>query len=418
MTTAVAPRSASPTSMSARLLAPDLARGAMLLFIAVANAPWYLWGVQKSAIGAHPADGSPADLVAQTIALIAIDGRSYPMFAFLFGYGIVQLYRRQYEAGVSHRDARRLLRRRHLWMIAFGFVHALLLWYGDVVGAYGLAGLALCWLFLDRRDTVIRISVVVLVSLLAAFAAVSAAGGALIALLVPADAAQFGAIEIPNPNGESSYLLAMVLRVGFWLALTPATAFLGLVVPAVILIAFLAARRGVLEDPGAHRRLLRRTAVAGLAIGWGTGLLLALQNLDVFGLSDDLDVAFVGLHTLGGLFGGLGYIALFALIAARLRSRGGSPGPIAGALQAVGKRSLTCYLAQSVLFAPVLCAWGFGFGDDLTSWSVALYAVGVWLLTVVLAVVLERSGRRGPAEWLLRRLSSPAHPASERHRRG
>ena len=138
MTAAAPPRSAAPTSLTRRLLAPDLARGAMLLFIAVANAPWYLWGVDKRVIASHPADGSPADLVAQTIAIIPIDGRSYPMFAFLFGYGIVQLYRRQEQAGVSHADARRLLRRRHLWMIAFGFVHALLLWYGDIIGALEL----------------------------------------------------------------------------------------------------------------------------------------------------------------------------------------------------------------------------------------------------------------------------------------
>jgi uncharacterized membrane protein YeiB len=407
MTATVPPRSAAPTSISGRLLAPDLARGAMLLFIAIANAPWYLWGVDKGLIGAHPADGSPADLVAQTIALVAIDGRSYPMFAFLFGYGIIQLYRRQYEAGVSHRDARRLLRRRHLWMIAFGFVHALLLWYGDVIGAYGLAGLVLCWLFLDRRDAVIRVWVIVLVSLLGLFALLPAAGGALVAAFAPADASDFETFQIPNPNGESSYLLSMVLRVGFWAALTPATAFLGLVVPAAILIAFLAARRGVLDDPVAHRRLLRRTAVIGLAVGWGTGALLAVQNLGWWGLPAGLDFAFLGLHTLGGLFGGLGYVAVFGLIAARLQSDGRRPGSIAGALQAVGKRSLTCYLAQSVLFAPVLCAWGLGLGDDLTSWSVALYAIGVWLVTVVVAVLLERAGKRGPAEWLLRRLSYP-----------
>ncbi|WP_322409798.1 DUF418 domain-containing protein [Microbacterium invictum] len=407
MTAAASPRSASPTSLTTRLLAPDLARGAMLLFIAVANAPWYLWGVDKSVIASHPAEGSPADLVAQTIAIIAIDGRSYPMFAFLFGYGIVQLYRRQAEAGVSHADARRLLRRRHLWMIVFGFVHALLLWYGDIVGAYGLAGLVICWLFLDRRDAVLRTTAIVLVSLLGVFAVFSAVGGALTALFLPSGASDAGALVIPNPNGEPSYLLSMVLRLSFWAVLTPATAFLGLVVPAAILLAFLAARHSVLEDPAAHRRLLQRTAIIGITVGWGTGAILAAQNLGLFGFTRDLDFAFVGLHTLGGLFGGLGYVAAFTLLAARLSTRPAGPGAIGRALQATGKRSLTSYLAQSVLFAPVLCAWGLGLGDDLSSWSVALYAVGVWLVTVVFAVILERAHTRGPAEWMLRKLTYP-----------
>ena len=36
--------------------------------------------------------------------------------------------------------------------------------------------------------------------------------------------------------------------------------------------------------------------------------------------------------------------------------------------------------------------------------SVALFAVGVWLLTAVLAYAQQRAGQRGPAEWPLRRL--------------
>jgi uncharacterized membrane protein YeiB len=81
-----------------------------------------------------------------------IDSRVYPMFAFLFGYGMVQLYRRQVDAGTPDKTARRLLRRRNLWLLAFGSVHAALLWYGDVLGADGLAGLIMVALFFRRRD--------------------------------------------------------------------------------------------------------------------------------------------------------------------------------------------------------------------------------------------------------------------------
>lgn len=402
----VVPRAAAPTSLSARAIAPDLARGLMLLFIAVANAPWYLWADENGLIGAHAAQGSPADLVAQTLAIVFVDGRSYPMFAFLFGYGIVQLYRRQYEAGVSHRDARRLLRRRHAWMIAFGVVHAALLWYGDIVGAYGIAGLLLCWWFLDRRDVTLRVWAIVLTALLAAGALMSALGGVIVGFLPDASGAKTPtALPIPEPNAASDYLVSIGERLLMWAVLTPATATVGLVVPIAILLAFLAARHRVLDDPAAHRSLLVRLAWIGLPIGWGTGLLLALQNLGVWGVPRDLDWAFLSLHTVGGLFGGLGYVAVFGLIAVRIQARG--QGRVARALQAVGKRSLSSYLAQSVIFAPLLCAWGLGWGQHLTSWSVLLFAVGVWLGTVAFAVILERSGRRGPAEWLLRRLAYP-----------
>ena len=104
---------ARPATSSERAIVPDLARGAMLLFIAVANAPWYLYGAaQDHALWAHPSEGSMADRLAQVVSIVAIDGRSYPMFAFLFGYGIWQLYSRQMSRGIDPRAARRVLQRR------------------------------------------------------------------------------------------------------------------------------------------------------------------------------------------------------------------------------------------------------------------------------------------------------------------
>lgn len=44
----------------------------------------------------------------------------YPLFAFLFGYGMTQLHSRQVEAGAEPRGAQALLRRRSLWLIVSG----------------------------------------------------------------------------------------------------------------------------------------------------------------------------------------------------------------------------------------------------------------------------------------------------------
>jgi uncharacterized protein len=50
-----------------------------------------------------------------------------------------------------------LLRRRSLWLIAFGFVHAALLMAGDILGSYGLASLWLGWLFLGRVECTVLV---------------------------------------------------------------------------------------------------------------------------------------------------------------------------------------------------------------------------------------------------------------------
>ena len=397
---------ATPSALTGRSIAPDLARGAMLLLIAVANAPWYLWASETRDLSAHPVDASALDRIVQSISLIAIDGRTYPMFAFLFGYGIWQLYSRQLAAGVDHRAARRILRKRHRWMLAFGLVHAGLLWMGDIVGAYGLAGLVLVWFFLDRRDVTLKAWAIVPTSLLALGAVAAALGGVIVSSLGPASVAGGFSLDLGSSIRQPDYLLSIGDRVLTWLIATPAQGLIGVIVPVAMLVALVAARHRVLEAPREHLPLLRRTAAIGIGLGWSVGAVTAAQNADLLGVPAELDWAFAGAQSVAGLFCGIGYVALFGLIAARMQ-RPQSSGRVAFALQAVGKRSLTFYLAQSLLFAPTMSAWGLGLGAQLSSWSITLVAIIAWLITVAIAVVLEQRGWRGPAEVLLRRLSYP-----------
>lgn len=67
--------------------------------------------------------------------------------------------------GVGQRDDRRLLRRRHWWMIAVGVVHVVLLWQGDILSVYGLLGLLLVPLVINRSGRTARIWIIVLLSL-------------------------------------------------------------------------------------------------------------------------------------------------------------------------------------------------------------------------------------------------------------
>ncbi|CAL9470482.1 hypothetical protein SUDANB121_02840 [Nocardiopsis dassonvillei] len=378
-----------------RALAPDLARGVMLLSIALANVPWFLYGAQTSGVSAHRAGATGLDALWQTIAIIAVDGRSYPLFAFLFGYGIWQLYTRQRGRAPDEAPALRLLRSRHLWMLAFGAVHAALLWFGDILGAYGLVGLIVTWLFLRRTDRTLVAWAVGLACLLGLAAVATAVAGALVQGSGPASEA------LPQLAAVTPYADSVLPRLRMWAVVTVGQGVLGLVVPIAVLTAILCARHRVLEDPGAHRTLLVRTAVLGIAAGWLGAVPSVLVHHGVWDLPEWAPLLPGGFT---GLFAALGYAALIALVAARIADSGG-PGRIATALTAVGKRSLSCYLFQSVVFAPLLCAWGLGLGGVVTQWQAALLAVATWLASAVLAVALERAGRRGPAEWLLRVLA-------------
>ncbi|RII85309.1 DUF418 domain-containing protein, partial [Clavibacter michiganensis] len=105
----------------------------------------------------------------------------------------------------------------------------------------------------------------------------------------------------------------------------------------------------------------------------------------------------------GGALGLLGLVGW--AVAARARRGDPTPGPVLRALVAVGRRSMTCYLLQSALFAILLEPWSLGLGVGAGTARIALIAIGVWLVTVAVAVALERAGRAGPAEWAIRRLA-------------
>ncbi|WFB05998.1 DUF418 domain-containing protein [Streptomyces sp. LX-29] len=416
-----------------RALAPDLARGIMLLLIVLSNTAFHLWAARRGPSGWHPVDGSRVDHAVQFTMITVLDLRVYPLFAFLFGYGMTQLYLRQTAAGASERDAVALLRRRSLWLIVIGLTHAALLMGGDIVGYYGVLSLVLGWLFLRRGERALRWWIGIAVAQLLLITAEP-----VVSVMLRGDWAALG--EVGDAGAEpgftaygaqqESWLAAAGTRLSTGLFITFVGAPLSLIGGGtlVFLLGFWAARRRILERPGRHLPLLRRTALIGIAVGWLGALPAALAHVGALDVPDDAqseEGALTVLRDLTGNAAGIGYVAAIALFvhwwttrpprpgrggAAAAVARGGSSGAArrgevaVTAIAAVGKRSLSCYLAHSLIFAPLLAAWGLGLGEHLTSATMALFATGVWLITVFGAYALERAGRRGPVEAVLRRL--------------
>ncbi|GAA3850347.1 DUF418 domain-containing protein [Saccharothrix violaceirubra] len=378
---------ASPGPLAARerVLGPDLARGLMLALIALANSVYYLHG-RPYGSRQHIVEEGILDRIVSVLDVAAVDARAYPMFAALYAYGVVRIFQRQKAAGRSDQEAKKLLRRRSRWLIVFGFVHATLLFPGDVLGLYGLAGFVLVAL-----TRVSNRALIVIAGL----------------WLVPVAVIQGGAAMMP-PTGQREYFFsfetesltkALALHPVEWLMVP-----IGMVgVWSALLIGTWAARRGVLTDPAAHRPLLVRTAAIGLPVavlgglpaGLGVGRFWSPTTVD--GLW-----AVSALHAVTGIAGGLGYAALIGLIALRIGER---RGPVVRALVATGQRSMTCYLFQSVVFVALLSPYTLGLGAKLGTAEVGALALATWLVSVVIADLLRRADRRGPADALLRRLT-------------
>lgn len=353
-----------------RALAPDLGRGVMLLVIALAHA--------------RVLAGAPLGLADQTVAAchtLFVEGRGYPMFAALFGYGVARLAARHHRAGADWLDVRRRLRRRGGYLVLFGCAHALLLFHGDILAAYGLLVLLLVAATRSRERVLL-----------------AGAGASLVA-----GALAFGVAARFIPDGADAELVTDPLvsaayRVIGWIATTPLFA---LMAAGPFLLGLWAARHGVLERPAARLPWLRRTATIGIGVAALGGLPRVAVQAGWAGDGAAPQIAATALHTLTGYAGGFGYAALVAIAAARLGERRGL---VVTALVACGQRSLSCYLAQSLAWQLLFEPYWAGLGGRLRPLTAAAVGFGVWALTVVLAELLRRRGRQGPAEALLRRL--------------
>lgn len=94
-----------------RSLTPDVARGLMLALIAVENVGVYLhgreYGYQQKVIETNAIDRS-----VQAIVPVMVDGRAFPLFAVLFGFGIAYSFRRRIASKTSSSAAKSTLKRR------------------------------------------------------------------------------------------------------------------------------------------------------------------------------------------------------------------------------------------------------------------------------------------------------------------
>ena len=243
----------APVALRDRALAPDVARGAMLLLIALANVHLYLYD-RPLGVRLYPAGLTGADAVVAGLQMVLVDGRAYPLFGLLLGYGLGQLAARSAAAGSEPSAVVRLIRRRGWWMVAIGVAHVVLLWSGDIVAAYGL-------LTADSphgRD---------------------GDGGqpgddgrgrlrarrrprGVLGVLAAWDAPLLS-IAVPDP------VTAAVLRLGEWAGGTLIGSLISVV--GAVALGVWAARHRILDEPAAHRRLLGRLAVAGLVTGCSPG---------------------------------------------------------------------------------------------------------------------------------------------------
>ncbi|GAB3941522.1 DUF418 domain-containing protein [Corynebacterium tapiri] len=388
----------SPNTSGPRIVAPDVARGLALLGIAWANvSTGWNTSVDMPAIAyGGVVDGSVVDKIFVVLSAMFAHVRGLPMFTTLLGFGIGLITMSQWRKGSSYETARSMLWRRYGWLAAFGAVHCIFFFYGDIMLVYGLLALVLIAMLKLKNKTLLVIAAIL-------YAVNILWWGVLALLSLKFD----GMNEILSMEMTSSQTYLGYLGTGLATALlSPFTAFSAMwsLLPLMIL-GFVAARLGVHRDVAKYAKTLRLLVALTIAVILLVGLPLGLGAIGVMPQAVGL---FEGFNQAFGYLTGPGIAAGVLLACQGLQQRAEDGATFSWPLRAVialGKRSMSGYLAQSVLFLTLTQSFTLNLLHEQGAAMKFCFAAAVWVVTLVCAALLEAAGKPGPFEKLHRRLS-------------
>jgi len=394
---------AGPVSRSDRIISIDVLRGFAVLGILIMNIQSF------SMIGAaylNPyayGDLTGANYGVWFLSHLLADSKFMTIFSLLFGAGVVLMASRREASG---RPTAGVHYRRMFWLIVFGLLHGLFLWYGDILYAYGICGLVV-YLFRRRSSKFLLVAgflVVAVASLLTMFWQVTLP-------YWPPEAVDQVEVEwwMPPPDTVQSELDAYR---GSWSEQQPQRASRAIFMQTnhfltetmwraggLMLIGMALFKLGVFGAERSRRFYLRMTS-----LGFGLGLPIVVYGVLYCNDSGwDVRSAFFGgsqFNYWGSLLFAAGWIGLVMLAC-----QTGSARLVTLRLAAVGQMALSCYLLQTIICTFIFYGHGLGLYGSVSRVGQALIMLAVWAVLLVFCPFWLKRFRFGPFEWLWRSLT-------------
>ncbi|WP_271600154.1 DUF418 domain-containing protein [Bradyrhizobium sp. CCBAU 45384] len=373
-----------PMSRSARLDAIDVMRGLALFGVLAMN----IVTIFRVSIfapflpNAEPA--GPLDRAVAAVLTIAVECKAITLLSLLFGVGLAIQFERL--AGNPRRMI--LLVRRLVMLLGIGLVHLYLIWSGDILVHYALAGFVVLP-FLGGARWLIAGAALLLLGLYVAMPSLPP-------IVLQPHAAEMAALvaDATRAYGTGGFFDVLAFRIREVTVIFPLQVMGLPSTVALFLVGAFAWRSGVLRRASANRSLLFVVATFGILLGGGLSLAAAGQELFDW---PSLGRAHFSVEQLGVVVLALGYAA--AVVAAVNLSGGRR---MLGWAAPLGRMAFTNYLAQSVI-----CGWifyGYGLGQFGRLGVAATLAIGifVYVAQVVFSAWWLRRYRFGPVEWLWR----------------
>ncbi len=374
------------TSEKNRVESLDLLRGFSLLGIFIAN--MLMFHSPMMYIDPYTWFSTGSDATAFAWIDIFVQGSFYPIFAFLFGYGMNMQYEKALKTNQRFTS---MMVRRLTVLLAFGLIHAVFIWSGDILFTYATLGFLLLFLVRMPAKWLWSFATVLYVIPVGFLYVMTKLVVRIDPDLMAAELIDTGKIEA----ALSTFSIGTVSEIFYfrlmeWLTYGLSSTFLGIfIILPLIMFGAAMSKYKLFERASEVKGKLLLVALITLPIGLGIKVLpyVRTPSYDIVQLQD----------TFGGVLLAAGYIALFLFVSTSAKfSAFFSP------VGKAGRMSLTTYITQSILATLIFYSYGFGLYGKVSVWTGTFIAIGVFILQVIFAEFWLAKFRTGPIEKLWR----------------
>lgn len=386
----------SPTAAGERLVLLDNLRGFAILGILLVNFASFAWPYERQITG--PLVPEPwIDVLANGLIAFFAKGKFVTLFSFLFGVGLAI---QQERCLANQRNFTNFAMARMGVLLPIGLAHGLLLWHGDILAIYAMAGFILLFVLrLETRHLLPLAGLFLALYLLTiVFYTLTDLLAWLMPSLVPEMATYLQEVETiylalylrtQEILLSGDLLQGIALRKEHLAGMYEGINVWGWVVLANFTLGAWAWRSGLLRRISINRPFFEKVLTLGLIVGVPANLILAL-------VSQSKHVGLDMIYLLSEAVGQFGFCAaMIAFFAMRFSH--------ATPLAAVGRMALTNYLIQSLFFTTVFYGHGLGLLGHIGAASGLLMSFSFFVIQIWASRRWLDHFQQGPMEWLWRK---------------
>lgn len=322
------------------------------------------------------------------ISSLFIIASFYPIFAFLFGYGLSIMYQNSLDKGLNYYP---IITRRLLFLLLLGIIHGVFIFYGDILSTYALLGLiAIIFVRLKPQFTLVALSIGIGIFVLLY----------LLPMILLKDVTQIesfvGLQELERVNNILSSA-DYVSIIGFnlkYFGMNIANAILvgPFSILPIMLFGIYAHQINWFNKIKQHKNLYMVIGVVVLILG------LAIKMIQIV-LEGSVTSQLMS-QMIGGPIVALSYIMFFVILCEDQTAR-----KILTPLQSIGKLSLTTYISQSIICIIIFYGVGLNYYGKLPVLNIYIIGIVIYFVQLIVSYLYLMKFKQGPLEKLWRKVT-------------